>query len=234
MDLKKYEELTGIIIPADKRAYYTAQIKRVQRKLETLLGYTLEPSNIYTELGKTQVECVCPDTPPTSSLLPPDAVRGIYKVFPYNYKDKFLHIDPFLDVYNVKLVRVLNNKQFITYKVFDTFTAQYMTQGIGNHIERCETCFCDCDCKDCVQLAVDADWVDFTEEDSDIPDDLLYLWCDMIDFYADQSRDIKSESVDGHSWSKGEIKAPEETTEAILLLKRYAGPYGSITRMPTI
>lgn len=234
MNIEQYEKLTGVIIPDDQRAYYVAQIRRVQVKLETLLGYTLEPQNLYIEMGKTQVECVCPDIPESSTLLSPDAVRGIVKVFPYNYKDKFLHIDPFKDVYNVKLVRVLDNYQFITYKTFETFTKQYMSQGIGNHIEKCDTCFCDCDCKDCVQLAVDADWIDFTDESSDIPDDLLYLWCDMVDYYADQSRNIKSESVDGHSWSKGDITAPEELAGSLLLLKRYAGPFGSVTRMPTI
>lgn len=232
MDLAKYEELTGIIIPKDKQTYFMAQIKRVQSKLESLLGYTLEAKHIYTELGKTQVDCVCPDIPQT--LLPPDEVKGIIKIFPYNYKDKFLHIDPFLDVYNVKLGKVLENKSFVTYKTFEHFTKQYMSQGIGKYIERCQTCFCDCDCKDCVQLIVDADWVDFTDEESDIPDDLLYLWCDMINYYADPTKDIKSESVDGHSWSKGDIKAPEELIENKLILERYCGPYGSITRIPTI
>lgn len=234
MNLEEYEKLMGITIPEDKRTYYSAQILRVQSKLETLLGFTLKAKHIYTELGKSQRECVCPNIPESSSLLPPDEVKGIIKVFPYNYKDKFLHIDPFLDVYNVKLVRVLDNKQFITYKTFETFTKQYMSQGIGTHIEKCNTCFCDCDCKDCVQLAVDADWVDFTDEESDLPDDLLYLWCDMINYYADPMKDIKSESVDGHCWSRGDITPPEELIENKLLLQRYAGPYGSIVRIPTI
>ena len=234
MDLKKYEELTGIIIPANKQTYYEAQIKRVQSKLESILGFTLKASHIYNELGKSQVECICPDIPQSSSLLPPDEVKGIIKIFPYNYKDKKLHIDPFLDVYNVKLVRVTEDREFITLKTFEHFTKHYMSQGIGKYIEKCSTCFCDCDCKDCVQLAVDANWVDFTDEDSDLPDDLLYLWCDMINYYADPTKDIKSESVDGHSWSKGDMTAPEEQIEGKLLLQRYAGPYGSITRIPTI
>lgn len=233
MNLERYEQLTGRTIPASQRAYYEAQIKRVQAKLETILGYTLTPKHIYTELGKSQRECICPDIPESSSLLPPDAVRGIVKVFPYNSKDIFLHVDPFYDVYSVKLVRVNENYSYITYKTFETFTKQYMANGIGNHIEKCETCFCNCDCKDCVQLAVDANWVDFTE-DEDLPDDLLYLWCDMVDFYADPAKDIKSESVDGHSWSKGDIVAPEDLETTKLLLRRYAGPYGTITRIPTI
>lgn len=233
MNLKEYEKLTGVIIPVEKRPYYEAQIQRVRAKLETLLGYTLEPQNLYIELGKTQQECICPDIPESSKLLLPDSIRGTLKVFPYNSKDKFLHTDPFYEVYNVKLGKVLENRQIVTYKTFENFTAQYMQNGIGNHIEKCQTCFCNCDCKDCVQLIVDADWVDFTE-DEPLPDDLLYLWCDMVDFYGDQYRNIKSESVDGHSWSKGDIKAPEEEKTALLLLRRYAGPFGSIIRMPTV
>lgn len=230
MNLEKYQELTGKVIPATKVAYYTAQIKRVQSKLETFLGFTLTPKALYKELGKSQVECVCPDIPEPSSLLPADEPKGIIKVFPYNHKDKYLHIDPFQDVYSVKLVKVLDNRDFVTYKTFETFTEQYMTQGIGKYIEKCETCFCNCDCKDCVQLAVDGKWLALP----DLPDDLLYLWCDMIDYYADPNKDIKSESVDGHSWSKGDLTAPEATDEAKLLLARYAGPYGSIVKMPTI
>ena len=233
MNLEKYEKLMGMTIPDGKKVYYEAQIKRVQTKLESLLGYTLKASHIYTELGKSQRECVCPDIP-QSNLLPPDEVKGIIKVFPYNSKDKFLHIDPFLDVYNVKLGKVTEEKKFITFKTFETYTKHFMSQGVGKYIEKCETCFCDCDCKDCVQLIVDADWVDFTDEKSDIPDDLLYLWCDMINYWADPDKDIKSESVDGHSWSRGDIKAPEEMIENKLILEKYAGPYGSIVRIPTI
>ena len=234
MDLEKYEQLMGITIPETKRTYFTAQIKRVQSKLETLLGYTLKASHIYTELGKTQVDCVCPNIPETSSLLPPDEVKGIIKIFPYNYKDKFLHIDPYYDIYNVKLGKVLENKQFVTYKTFDNITKHFMAQGIGLYVEKCPTCFCDCDCKNCIQLIVDANWIDFTDSENDIPDDLLYLWCDMINYWADPTKDIKSESVDGHSWSKGDITPPEELIENKIILQKYAGPYGSITRMPTL
>lgn len=234
MDIEKYQELTGIIIPDSKKTYFSAQIKRVQTKLETLLGFTLKAKHLYTELGKSQIECVCPDIPQSDSLLPPDEVKGIIKIFPYNSKDKFLHIDPFYDVYTVKLGKVTENKSFITYKTFENFTKQFMSQGIGKYIEKCQTCFCNCDCKDCVQLIVDGNWIDFTDSESDIPDDLLYLWCDMINYYADPTKDIKSESVDGHSWSKGDITAPEESIENKLILQKYAGPYGSIIRIPTI
>lgn len=230
MDIEMYEKLTGIVISANRRAYYEAQIKRVQSKLETLLGFTLEPLALYKELGKSQTECVCPDIPQSDTLLPADEVKGIIKLFPYNYKDKFLHTDPFTEVYSAKLVKVLDNREFITYKTFEHFTEQYMSQGIGKYIEKCQTCFCDCDCKDCLQLAIDGNWLALPN----LPDDLMYLWADMVTYYADPAKDIKSESVDGHSWSKGDIKAPEQQDEVKLLLTRYAGPYGSITKMPTL
>lgn len=229
MDLTLYQELTGKTVPASQETYYKAVLLRVRRKLETILGWSFTPQALYTEKGKTQRECVCPDIPQT--LSDPDEVKGIIKVFPYNSKDRYLHVDPYNDVYAVKLVRVLENREFVTYKTFELFTKQYEAQGIGKYIEKCQNCFCDCDCKNCIQLAVDADWIDV---DDPLPDDLLYLWCDMVDYYGDPTHDIKSESVDGHSWSKGDVKAPEESAEAILLLKKYAGPFGTITHIPTV
>ena len=233
MDLTLYMKLTGKTIAESQKSYYEALIARTQAKLESILGWSFTPEALYQEKGKTQRTCVCPDIPET--LLPADEVKGIIKVFPYNAKDKFLHVDPFNDVYNVKLVKVMENREFITYKTFDQYTKQYMANGIGRYIERCATCHCDCDCKDCVQLAVDGDWLQIPEESGLVfPADLFYLWCDMVDYYSDPGRDIKSESVDGHSWSKGDIKAPEEMDSALLILKKYAGPYGVVDRIPTI
>ena len=232
MNLEKFQTLTGITVPESKKAYYNAQIRRVQSRLETLLGFTLSPeSSLFTENGKA--EGSCPNTSEPSNLTQADPVRGIIKLFPYNKNDKYLHVDPFYDIYSVKLVKTQNNKQFITYKTFESWNKQYKNGGIGNYIEKCPTCLCFCDCEDCLQLAVDGDWVDF-QEDQDIPAELLYLFADMVIFYTDETRNIKSESVDGHSWSKGDLKAPEDTVEAQLLLKKYAGPFGSVKKVPTL
>lgn len=233
MNLEKFQALTGITVPESKKAFYEAQIRRVQNKMETLLGFTLEPQALYRELGKAQNEWSCSSTPEPSQLLPADGVKGIIKLFPYNKKDKFLHIDPFHDVYSAKLVKVSSDKGFITYKIFDNMAKQFKNGGIGNYLERCPKCHCNCECNDCLQLAVDADWVDFSE-DEEIPNELLYLWADMVIYYADPYRNIKSESVEGHSWSKGNITAPEESVESKLLLSKYAGPYGSVKKVPTI
>jgi len=236
VDLTLYAKLTGKTIPKNQEPYYEALIARTQAKLESILGWSFTPTALYQEKGKTQRDCVCPDIP-QSDLLPADEVKGIIKVFPYNWKDKFLHIDPFQAVYAVKLVKVLDNREFITFKTFENFTPQMEANGLGRYIERCKTCFCDCNCKDCVQLAVDADWLTIPEESGlAFPADLFYLWCDMIDYYGDPARDITSESVDGHSWSKGKdaLIAPEATDAAIVILKKYAGPFGLVDRIPTV
>ena len=230
MNLSRYEELTGKTVPVAQRPRYEAIIARVQSKLETLLGWSFTPQVLYQEKGISKQGCVCPDIP--ESLLPPDEVQGLIKIFPYNAKDKFLFTDPFTEVYNVKLAQVQEDKEFITYKTFDFITKQYFTQGIGKYIEKCATCHCECDCKDCVSLVVDGDWL--TGEN--LPLELQYLFCDMVDYYADPTQDIQSESVDGHSWSKtkeGAVAIEDREATKRLLLK-YAGPFGTITRIPTI
>lgn len=234
MDIKTYEQLTGKTIPDNQIAYTTAQIKRVQTKLENLLGYTLAPENLYTEKGKTQADCSI-DTKDVGALEAPDPVKGIYKVFPCNWKDTYLLTDPFFHVYQAKLVKVIDNYQFITYETFDNVNQNMERGGIGLSIERCATCGCQISCNGCLQLAVDADWVDFSDEGRSVPNDLLYLLCDMIDYYTDASRNIQSESVTGHSWSKSNrYIPPEEEEDAKILLRRYAGPYGQIKRIPVL
>ena len=86
-------------------------------------------------------------------------------------------------------------------------------------------------------LAVEADWIDC------YPDDIMYLWADMIDYYSNPNYSVmgslKSESVTGHSWSRGDAgggkdgdMAPEANPANKDLLTRYAGPYGKVTRNP--
>lgn len=235
MDVQVYERLTGKSVAKDKVQYFQAQIDRVQSKLENILGYTLAPQHIYSELGKTKQECVCPNSPESADLLPPDAVQGIVKIFPYNWKDQYLMVDPFYQVYKVKLGRIVGNNQFITLKTFDEFDQKMMSGGIGKAIEKCSGCLCSCECKDCVQLVVDADWVDFSDKGRSVPNDLLYLLCDMVDYYTDESRKYQSESVTGHSWTRGsENIAPEKEEDALILLSRFTGPFGQVNRIPVL
>lgn len=246
MNLEKYKELTGITVPASQEAKVTATIRRTKTALETLLGFSLKPKNLYTEVGKVQFEGYLP-IEDTTSLLPPDDEEGTYKLFPYNEHDKYFHVDPFTNMHKVKLVMPQRNGEFVTITDLDNVVAQYGRDGVGKYIERHWEWFTwqwwrtwrfsYWGQPSGVMLAVDADWIDC------YPDDILYLWADMVTYYSDPNYsvvgNIKSESVDGHSWSKGNAgggkegdMAPEVNPANRLILARYAGPFGSIVRNP--
>lgn len=236
MNLEKYTELTGITVKASQEAKVKANIRRTQAQLEAMLGFSLKPKYLYTEKGKVQFEGYLPIEDLTV-LLPADDEEGMYKLFPYNELDQFFHVDPFKNIYKVKLVMPVNDGEFITVTDLDNVVAQYGRDGIGKYIERHYEWFTwawyrtwkirwTSSSEAGLQLAVEADWVDC------FPDDIMYLWADMVTHYADDNRNLKSESVDGHSWSKADSKAPEAADSNKLLLSRYAGPYGSVTRNP--
>lgn len=238
MNLDKYKKLTGIVVPDSESAVVEAQIRRAKRKLESMLGFTLDRdktnTNIYNELGKSKKDCFCLNVDTTEDLLEPDEVQGSYRLFRYNQNDTYFFVDPFKTVYNVKLVRVRGgdeNGDGVTIKTFsnDKIRSQVGRDGISKYIQQCKDCICDCGCEgNCVQLAVDADWI---FQDC-IPDDLAYIWADMVTYYSDCKKDIKSESISGHSYTKRDIISPEESRVNISIIQRYAGPYGSVSLIP--
>lgn len=236
MTLNEYQTLTGITVSSSDTAKVTAMIAKTQSILETLLGFTLDPSdvttNFYNELGKSQQECVCPSVD-LENLQDPDAVVGAYRLYRYNELDKYFHVDPFSRVHKVKLVYIKEGTgdNGITLKTFDwdDIRINYGREGFAKYIEHCTDCLCSCDCSDCVQLAVDADWL-WT---GSIPTDLQYVWADMITFYSDDKKhEIKSESIDTHSYTRFDNKPPETEPHNLAVIKRYAGPYGSATVLP--
>jgi hypothetical protein len=248
MDLSIYEALTGMTVEADQETFVKAQIKRTQKILESLLGFTLDPlknTNLYNEIGKTSLECSCPETNSelleSGNLLPPDPVIGAYRLYTYNPNDKYFHIDPFTQVFQVKLVW-----NGITVKTFDDDDyLPIFKNGWGKFIENCQCNICDCcKCTDCIQLAVDADWL-FNCDDSSvgdssvgdssvgscIDDELLYIWADMITYYLDCKKDVKSELVLGHSYTKYDKVLPQDLDYNLAVLRKYAGPFGSLTKV---
>lgn len=235
MNLSEYQTLTGITVSSANTAKVTATIARTQSMLETLLGFTLTSAdvneNLYNELGKTQQECFCPSVN-LENLQDPDEVIGAYRLFRYNDLDKYFHVDPFSRVHAVKLVFIKEGTgdNGVTLKTFDwdDIRIQYGREGFAKYIEHCIDCLCKCNCADCVQLAVDADWL----WSGDLPTDLQYLWAEMITWYSDSKNNIKSESIDTHSYTKFDNKPPELEPHNLAVLKRYAGPYGSVVVMP--
>lgn len=233
MTLAKYQELTGTTVSAADTAKVTATLNRVQRMLETMLGFTLDPTlvnqNLYTETGKTPTDwCPCPNVE-MGNLLPPDPVVFAYRLYPYNRLDKFLSVDPFSAVHAVKLV-----KDGVTLRTFlpEEFRVDIGRDGWAKFFELCRTCRCTPTCTNCAQLAVDATWL--WDDEDDIPDDLLYVWADMVTFYGNENFGVKSQTLGTHSYTLFDNVAPQDKSENIAVLMRYAGPFGSLARTVTL
>ena len=56
----------------------------------------------------------------------------------------------------------------------------------------------------------------------------------MATYYSDPNSNIRSESIDTHSYTKFSDIAPENESFNLAVLKKYAGPYGSVSRMPIV
>lgn len=228
MTIQEYEDLTGKSVPASQVTQYTAMLRRVQRQLEALLGYSLDPdeleTNQYDETGKTQADCPCVCTD-VGDLDPADPVVYAYRLFTYNQHDKYLFIDPATAVHSVKLV-----KDGITFRTLDPDQYRlHYKNGVIRYIERCNNwCFCQTDCG-CTQLAVDATW-SFEE----VPLDLQDVMAEMITYEVDCKKDIQSETLGPHSYRKFDRTKPQESAELRNIMMRYAGPNGTLNKEITL
>lgn len=231
MDISKYQELTGTTVPTTEVSLVKAQIKRTRTILEAMLGYPLTKTkaqeNHYDEVGKSQDECGGYDV--DDALNEADSLVGAYRLYPYNPDDEFFMVDPFTTLYKVKLVYVRAGEEPNGVTIRTLTSEQIRVQkgqgGISKYIARCEECFCVCECQDCVQVAVEADWA----FESCLPEDLLYVWADMIGYYTDCKKDIKSETLGSHSYSKFNQVIPEQQDVSIAIIKKYAGPNGTVS-----
>lgn len=234
MDLEKYTELTGLPVATEDEAFVKATIRRTGSSLEALLGYTLKKNKVsinqYEEKGKTQDECGSfrfHDVEGT--LSDPDEIIGAYRLFPYNKSDSYLHVDPFTKLNAVKLVHIKagDEPNGVTVKTFNNNHIRvHTTNGISTFIQKCDDCICLCDCGDCVQLAVDADWL----YDSCLPDELLYLWADMITIESDPKKGLKSETLGPHSYTYFDSANSPFDDSDLATIKKYAGPNGSVIK----
>lgn len=243
MTLAEYQTITGITVPSNQIGVVTAQLQRSQNILESLLGWSLDETiaatNQYFELGKSVDQCpfFIQNNNDTDNLLPPDdpAVVGAYRLYHYNRSDVNLPFDPFTALHAVKLVfvRPTATPNGITHKTFKGHDLNVITRNnVSKYVARDKSRFwCNCECEyDCVQIAVDADWLGI--DSSALPKDLLYVWTDMVTYYTDCKFNVKLELLGGHRVEKWVNEKPEELANNLAIIKKYAGPNGSVN--PTI
>lgn len=223
MDLKsKFSDLTGIKLTNANKARFLGAMVRANSILEDLLGFSLDPDERETNQLDT-------GTPPTFAN----------RIFPLRRYDQYHHIDPSSAVYAVYLLR--NNAVDQTFNT-DEWSARY-TRGIYKYltINRFlnlpafyNTYFLDTFFQvinsqyDNFALLVDAQWL--FDPANGLPDDLMGVWCEMVTYYADNKRQIKSETLGTHSYSKFQQETPEEIEANRRILQKYAGPRGTINR----
>lgn len=234
MSFDEYQTLSGITVPTAQVTFVTALILRSRAILEGLLGFTLVEADVdnneYVSIGQTASDCPCPDDVDVADLEPPDAVVKAYRLYDYKRVDTYLSIDPCTAVNAVKLV-----KDGITFKTLDSdsYRVQFK-QGLAKFIEQIE-CFCAIVQDNCwgVQLAVDADWV--WEDEDDMPEELRYIWVDMVTFYAKGDKtNLKREALGPHSYSLYEEQPPENIKDNLEIIQKYAGPNGSVNEAITL
>lgn len=239
MDLAKYQELTGTTVSEADKGRVNATIRRANALIESALGYSLSANQNLdkTELGKVQFQGAYPYYPINKeALLEADEQEGEYRLFYYNVNDIYLKIDPFRNAYHVKLVQALNDDEFVTIQDLEGFTAK-VYRKFGKFIEKQPTWFTwnwygwlvgQLGGGNGLMLAVDADWLNC----NNMPNDLAYLWADMVTYYSSEdisvTGNLKSESVNGHSYSYDKAVAPDQLEANMKLIAQYAGPNGSL------
>lgn len=248
MTIQEYETLTGQTVT--DTALVEAMIARATSRLESVLGYSLDlTKNIYSELGKVQYNYLINTLPVPadvlSNLAPADTPQGDLRIFPLELRDKHVLVQPFDEAYRAKIAMAIDDSTFITLADLNGAIPQYNGMGFGKWIEIDMPG--DIDPATIYQytnwhtgrtrrprlvLALDAEYTDLTRVD-----DINYLLCDLVEYYSDPNNgaamgNIKSESVDGHSWSKGEeILLPDATDLHRKTVDMYAGPYGRRARV---
>jgi hypothetical protein len=200
-----------------------------------MLGYPLCPDdwdNQYIEKGKTN-GCFCTEP---ENLEPPDDVVNAYRFYTWNWRDRFLPIDPATKIHAVKLVQGdITIRTFTTKQYFPQWKNGYDQTPLAWYlaIDR-HACGVISDCywdpftgwpfpltwdhhRRGLLVAVDADWA-FDR----VPLELQQVWADMIAYSMDDRRDIKSESAGTHSYTRFGKEDP--TVSHATVIAEYAGP----------
>jgi hypothetical protein len=241
VDLSEYIEIAGVDVKDSQRAFVTANIAKARYQLESALGFPLSAEkaeqNLYTETGQAPDDnWICGGS--DADLLPADSEPDeVYRLFaqseplsPYQV-GVLTRIDPCTSISKIKLVHG-------TVSVH-TFTTNELalvvgSNGYGRLVDLALIYPHPCRCGHRLQVAVSADWLgkEKEEEEDQLPDDLLSIWADLTTWLSDRTRHIKSENRGTRSYTKAEIKSPLEDPANQSILESYAGPRGTLGRLP--
>lgn len=153
------------------------------------------------------------------------------RIFPYHKHDNYLLIDPASSITTVRLIR--GDEEIEVLELDDDYHI-YEKNGYIKYLTRCyddRWCICRDYCRSCAQLEVTGVWL--WPEDG-IPEDLLYVWADMVTYNGDCKNNIKSETLGTHSYTKFSREDPLTETNNQAIILKYAGGNGSIIRNITL
>lgn len=246
MDQSTFTDLTGVQLTSSQVSRFGSVAKLCGRKLEEMLGWPLDPSNWdnqYLEIGKTRSEWWSYPDVDTSDLADPDTVTGRTRLYNWRPTDPYLFIDPAITLHKVKLV-----KNGVTYRTFDAQDYSLRTINgetpFGKYVEFSDSLYRWMDAwyyepsifdlvvathapeGDYLQVAIDANWAFPKENDClTLPLPLQEAWADFIAYKLDLKRDVKSESVLSHSYSKN--VTPDPAVVHADVIRKYVGPRGT-------
>lgn len=219
MDLaQKYSELTGFNINNANQARILAAIEKTQIVLEDLLGYTLDKNDRLTN----QVDGLSP--------------TYAYRRFPLRHKDTYQQIDPCTSITTIKLYKNGSVEDTLD---SDEFTSKidrgYITKFTLNETKILNYTWYPFH-KLVLPTTYEYEWVidaNWGFANNQYPDPLLIVWAEFVTYFAKRKKDIRSESLGGHSYTKFEEVAPQKDPINNKILRRYAGPRGTINVNPT-
>lgn len=245
MDQDTFTNLTGLTVATSQEGRFNHLLTSSGEDLEEVLGYPLDPTDWedqYEEIGKTANASWNGDL---DALAEPDEVEGSTRLYRWNRYDPNLFIDPATHLHSIKLVRMdsygSDDGNGVTFQTLDpkgyTLLMKNGRDGAwGKYVRMTDdvlewrrdllwfqwpSLWSGDEGDEYVQVAVDADWA-FEE----LPSKLLQVQADMIAYSIDDKRDIKSESMLGHSYTRDTRKDPMQQHASVL--SQYAGPNGSV------
>lgn len=237
MDQNTYSSLTGLQLTKSQAARLGIVSELAKAVLEEMLGWPLDPAdweNQYDEFGKSKNEYSCFSID-RDNLDEPDEVEGSYRLYPFDPKNLFHLIDPAITVHKVKIVN-----GDVTCHTFDPEQDYNLSGKNGNprfnRWIRLRKMWWGCHCgyfePHGLMMAVDADWA-FPQSEEDtcvksLPVVLQKVWAELIQGELDLKKDIKSESITSHSYTKFDRQTIEQKYGK--LLQDYVGPLGTLKR----